>query len=150
MTTIRKATLADVDQVRELGKNVKGFETSEGTITFRPKEILKNCINKEDVLIYVAENREEKKIVGFIIGNLNHSLKKAELENIYVHESQRHQGIGKSLMEAILTEITSLNIENVCALTTNTYITDFTAQFNFEKGEQFFRMDLVLSDNFKK
>ena len=87
---IRKATLADVEQIRDLGNKTKEFETSEGVVTFRPKEIIQDCINKEDVVMLVAEENE---IIGFILANVNHSLKKAELENIVVREDQRGKGI---------------------------------------------------------
>lgn len=143
---IRKATSIDVEQIRNLGNSTKEFETSNGVVLFRPKEIIQNCINKNDVLILVAEEKTE--IVGFIIANLNCSLKKAELENLVVREDTRKLGIWTELMKIMLEELKELQIENVVGLT-NTLV-EFLQQFGFEKGNQFFRMDVTLSDSFKK
>ncbi|MDR3169416.1 MAG: hypothetical protein LBU27_06800 [Candidatus Peribacteria bacterium] len=85
---IRKATLADVEAIRNLGNVTKEFATSEGIVIFRPKEVITNCIDKDNVILLVAE---EDGVIGFMLANLNHSLKKAELENLVVCEEQRHQ-----------------------------------------------------------
>jgi N-acetylglutamate synthase-like GNAT family acetyltransferase len=51
-------------------------------------------------------------------------------------------------MERMLEELKNLQIENVVGLT-NTLV-DFVQKFGFEKGNQFFWMDLVFSDTFKR
>ena len=143
--TIRKALLQDVEKIWELG-DVKEFETSEDIVTFWPKSILENCINKLDVMILVLE--EENIIIGFMITNINSSLKKAELENIYVMAEYRCQGYGKALLQRTIEELAKLEIENVCAMSNDAV--DFLLKNNFTKGNQFYWMDLALSDRFIK
>ena len=57
MVDIREAKLIDVNAIWDLGKCVQEFETADDIVTFWPKSILKNCIDKNDVQILVAEAR---------------------------------------------------------------------------------------------
>ena len=143
---IRKATMDDIDTIWELGKNVSGFETAEDIVTFWPKSILENCIDKNDVLIKVLEI--DSAIVGFIIANINNSLKKAELENQYVLLEYRHQGYGKAMLHDMIEDLETLGVENVVALSSDEV--DFLLRNGFTKGNQFYWMDLALNERFKK
>ena len=144
--SIRLANQNDVDTIWELGKNINEFETSEDIVMFWPKSILKDCINKSDVMILVAEN--EDKIIGFYIININLSFKKAELENMYVINEYRHKGIGKALLNRSLDKLSEIGIENVCALSDDAV--DFLVRNGFSKGNQFYWMDLALDERFKR
>lgn len=146
MYKIRCAIEKDVDIIWNLGNNVKEFETTSGVITFWPKEILKECINKDDVLVLVAE--ESDKIIGFIIININLSLKKADIENIYVLDSYRQQGIGSKLIKSAIERIKQKGIENICHLTSDNYY--FWEKNGFIRGNNFCWMDLILTNRFKK
>jgi len=143
---IRRASQNDVSAIWDLGKNVTSFETAEDIVTFWPKSILENCIDKRDVLILVAE--KENEIIGFFIVNINLSLKKAELENMYVIEEYKHKGIGQALLQKALEEVTQMGVENVCAMASDAV--DFLQRNGFTKGNQFHWMDLALADRFKK
>ena len=90
---IRKATKKDVEGVWNIGNNVSEFKTAENVVIFWPKETLENCVDKKDILFYIVEI--ESKIIGFTIVNLNQSLGKAEIENIYIMKEYRKKGIGK-------------------------------------------------------
>jgi len=144
--TVRKASKNDIPIIWDMGKNVSGFETADDIVTFWPKSILENCTDKNDVLILVAE--KEEKIVGFFIVNINLSLKKAELENMYVLREYRQKGIGKLLLQKSLEELSKINIENVCAMSDDAV--DFLQKNGFSKGNQFYWMDLALTDRFRK
>lgn len=72
---IRMAKNEDVEEIWNIGSNVSEFKTAENVVIFWPKETLKNCINKEDILFYVVAL--ENKLIGFSIVNLNKSLGKA-------------------------------------------------------------------------
>ncbi len=143
--SIRTAKKEDINQIWELGKNVDAFETSEDTATFCPKSILKNCINKNDVLILVAESKGD--IIGFSLLNINDSLRKGEIENIFILEQFRRQGYGKDLLKRSIQEFKKRKIEDICALSNSV---SFFANFGFSKGKQFHWMELALSKRFKK
>ena len=100
---IRIAKNEDVEQVWNIGNNVSEFRTAENVVIFWPKETLENCINKDDILFYVVET--ENKIIGFSIVNLNKSLGKAEIENIYVLPEYRKNKIGTAILDEILREL---------------------------------------------
>jgi N-acetylglutamate synthase-like GNAT family acetyltransferase len=142
----RKATVEDVDKIWELGENVSGFVTSEDVVTFWPKAILKNSVDKPDVLIKVAE--VDNKIVGFVIVNINKSLSKAEIENIFVSEDYRRQGIASELIKSAIAELKGDGIENVVALSDDAV--DLLMALGFSKGKQFYWMDLLLGNDFRK
>lgn len=143
---IRKAKMEDVNTIWEMGRNVSNFETAKTIVTFWPVSVLENCIDKEDVLILVVEL--ENKIIGFIILNINQSLFKAEIENIYILEKYRKNGYGEELLTQALNELRNYNIENVCAMSDD--IVEFLVKRGFTKGNQFYWMDLAFSDRFKR
>ena len=142
----RIAKKEDVEQVWNIGNNVSEFKTAENVVIFWPKEILENCINKEDILFYVVEI--ENKIIGFSIVNLNQSLGKAEIENIYVLPKYRKNKIGTALLDKILQELKIRNYNNVNCLADEAI--SFYEKYGFTKGKDFVWMDIVLSDKFKR
>ena len=142
---IRTAKKEDVQEVWNIGNNVSEFKTAENVVVFWPKEILENCINKEDIIFYIVE--EEEKIVGFSIVNLNKSLGKAEIENIYVLPEYRKNKIGTAILDRILQELKNRKFNNVNCLADEA--TEFYKKYGFTKGKMFTWMDITLSDNFK-
>ena len=143
---IRKARKTDIPVICELGNEVSEFETSEDIVLFWPQTILENCLDKEDVLILVAE--KDEKIIGFYVSNINQSLKKAEIENQYVVPEYRHQGYGRALLNQTINELKAMGIENVCVMASD--VVDFMLKNGFTKGNQYYWMDLALTDRFKK
>lgn len=143
---IRIAKKEDVEQVWNIGNNVSEFKTAENVVIFWPKETLENCINKEDILFYVVEI--ENKIIGFSIVNLNQSLGKAEIENIYVLPKYRKNKIGTALLDKILQELKNRKYNNVNCLADEAI--EFYKRCGFTKGKGFAWMDITLSDNFKR
>lgn len=142
---IRKATKKDVEGVWNIGNNVSEFKTAENVVIFWPKETLENCVDKKDILFYIVEI--ESKIIGFTIVNLNQSLGKAEIENIYIMKEYRKKGIGKKLLEKILEELKIRKYNNVNSLADEAI--EFYKHNGFSKGKNFAWMDMVLSENFK-
>ncbi|MCL2384030.1 MAG: GNAT family N-acetyltransferase [Oscillospiraceae bacterium] len=143
---IRKATKEDIQTICEFGRNVSGFETAEDVVGFWPKEILENCVGREEVLILVASIEEN--IIGFFIININIFLKNAILENMYVIEEYRNKGVGKLLLQESLKEVIKIGIENVCAMADEA--ADFLEANGFSKGRHFCWMNLILGDGFKR
>ncbi len=143
---IRMAQKEDIEQVWEIGNSVSEFKTAENVVIFWPKETLKNCISKEDILFYVVEL--ETKIIGFSIVNLNKSLGKAEIENIYVLPEYRKNKIGTAILDKILQELKVRKYNNVNCLADEA--TEFYKRYGFTKGKKFSWMDITLSDDFKR
>ena len=143
---IRIAKNEDVEQVWNIGNNVSEFRTAENVVIFWQKETLENCINKDDILFYVVET--ENKIIGFSIVNLNKSLGKAEIENIYVLPEYRKNKIGTAILDEILRELKNRKYNNVNCLADEA--TEFYEKYGFTKGKDFAWMDIVLSGNFKR
>lgn len=133
---IRKTNIIGIDKYLEKIKNA----------IFWPKEILENCINKEDILFYVVEI--ENKIIGFSIVNLNKSLGKAEIENIYVLPEYRKNKIGTAILDEILQELKERKYNNVNCLADEA--TEIYKRYGFTKGKDFAWMNIALSDNFKR
>lgn len=90
---------------------------------------------------------EKKEIIGFSIVNLNQSLGKAKIENIYVLPEYRKNRIGTAILDKILQELKIRNYNNVNCLADEA--TEFYRRYGFTKGKNFVWMDMVLSEEFK-
>ena len=143
---IREGKNKDVEAVWNMGNNVSKFKTTENVVIFWPKEILKKCIDKEDILFYVVEL--ENRIIGFSIVNLNQSLGKAEIENIYILPKYRNNRIGRKLLDVILQKLKDKNYNNVNCLADEAI--GFYEHYGFTKGKSFVWMDITISDSFKR
>jgi len=151
MILIRGAKHQDIEVLWSLGKTVAEFSVNNNeTITFWPKDILGKAVSSSDTLILVAEANQQ--IVGFIIANLNVSLRKAIIENVYVSPENRDAGIGSKLLAELLANLDGTNIEYVSTLipldadnASRLYL-----EAGFSKGEPFLWLDKSLSDTFKQ
>lgn len=146
---IRKAAVEDADAIYELGKSVAEFNVSDETVTFWPKELLENAVQSDDVLVFVAE---EETIVGLIIANYNHSLKKAIIENIYVMPAMRGKGVGDKLLKQMLAALSEKGCEYIVTLVPPTAPSaiELYQRAGFSKGETFLWLDKSVGDNFRK
>lgn len=143
---IRTAKNEDVEEIWNMGNKVPEFKTAKNVVIFWPKETLRNCVDKEDILFYVVEL--ENKIIGFSIVNLNKSLGKAEIENIYVLPEYRKNKIGRKLLDVILKELKDKKYNNVNCLADEAI--EFYEHYGFTKGKTFAWMDIAISDTFKR
>lgn len=150
MMQIRKAGAKDVDAIYDLGRAVPQFAVNEETITFWPKDILGQAVASDDTIVLVAE--ADQHIVGFIIANLNVSLRKAIIENVYVRPENRDAGTGSKLLDELLTSLGGTGIEYVSTLipldadsATHLYV-----EAGFSKGESFLWLDKPLTATFRQ
>lgn len=147
---IREVIKKDVESIFELGKNISGFEVSNDIVTFWPVQLLKNSVNKEDVIFLLIE--KEKNIIGFIIMNLNYSLSKGEIEDVYIIDKERNKGYGSMLLkkavELAKNKGIKYKIEYINALTNTAE--GFFEKNDFIKGNMFTWFSLPLTDIFKK
>ena len=115
MIEIRKVTPEDIPTIHAMGENVDEFHTSDHAPNFWPEAILCECISKDDVYFLVAASNDE--LVGFVIANLNRSLSKALIENIFVKPEFRGQGIGTSLAKRVIDTAKADNYQFISVLT---------------------------------
>ncbi len=146
MYTIIKAELDDIEQIWELGRDVEKYLTPIERFHFWTKDILNNCVDKDDVIINVA--KVENEVIGFIIANCNNTLRKAEIENIVVKVNHRNRGIGSSLLGKTIDELYKLQFSNICALENDAI--EFYKKSNFTEKNRFTWLDLLLSNGNNK
>jgi N-acetylglutamate synthase-like GNAT family acetyltransferase len=95
---LRKAEEADVPRIRELMRSVPGFWSSDWR-----HNALELALGSSTVLAYVWEN--ESQILGFVCA---HDLGfRAYLNELVVAEPCRMNGIGRSLVERVTSELNS-------------------------------------------
>jgi ribosomal protein S18 acetylase RimI-like enzyme len=146
---IRKAALTDADAIFELGRSVSEFAVNNETVNFWPKELLAHAIQSDDVLILVAE---DEAVIGFIIVNHNHGLKKALIENIYVLPDRRGQGVGAKLMKQMLELLPEMGCQYVVTLVPPNAqdAINLYRHSGFSEGETFVWFDKAIDNGFKK
>lgn len=147
---IRLADPADVEAIHVLGENVSEFSVNNETITFWPKDLLTHAVQSDDVLLLVAEDKNA--IVGFVTINYSHGLKKALIENIYVHPDMRGQGIGDQLLQKMFELLPDMGCEYVATLVPldAKSAVSLYERSGFDRGESFLWLDKSLSESFRK
>lgn len=142
MIEIRKASLEDIPIVYALGQDVTEFHTSDQAPNFWPEEVLRECIDKDDVYFFVAVSGD--KVVGFIIANLNKSLEKALIENIFVVPDFRGQGVGLILTKNVIEVAKSDDYQFISVLTPPDDIAAIKVyeRAGFSRGEVFLWLDI--------
>lgn len=150
MVQVRKAKATDVDAIHTLGIAVPQFSVNTETVTFWPKDILAQAVTSNNTLILVAE--ADQQVVGFIIANLNLSLRKAIIENVYVRPKNRDAGIGSMLLNGLLASLSGTAIEYIATLIPLNALdaSRLYEEAGFSKGESFLWLDTSLSDTFKR
>lgn len=142
MIEIRKAQHQDIAAVYKMGENVDEFRTSNQAPNFWPEAVLLDCVDSDDVDFLIASIDGE--IVGFVIVNLNKSLSKALIENIFVKPAFRKQGIGFGLVTRAIDRARSDGYQFISVLTPpNDHAAIKTYQkAGFSTGEIFLWMDI--------
>ena len=112
MTTIRKANMNDLEEIRHLNHKLFLFDyPNDQTLnTDWPnqqagEEYFTKRINNETGMCFVAE--DSGKLIGYVTGRVydeidkTDTLLRSELDNIYVEEAVRGSGIGRDLVLAL-------------------------------------------------
>lgn len=148
--TVRNAAVGDAEAIFSLGQSVSEFSVNNETVNFWPKPLLENAISSKDTFIIIAE--ENEKLVGLAIATYNEGFRKAIIENIYVNQSLRNQGIGRLLLEKLLKQLSERKCEYVATLVplSANSATKLYESLGFSRGEQFLWLDKSLGDNFKR
>lgn len=142
MVEIREVTSADIPIIHKMGENVDEFHTSDQAPNFWPEAVLRECVARDDVYFFVAVLGDE--IAGFVIVNLNRSLSKALIENIFVKPDFRRQGIGTKLAKKVIDAARSDQFQFVSVLTPPDDIAAIKTyeKAGFSRGETFLWLDI--------
>jgi ribosomal protein S18 acetylase RimI-like enzyme len=144
---IRLAEDQDIDQLYALGLGVSEFEVSAETVEFWPKATLSAAVGSPDVAIAVAV--DDGKVLGFAIANINPTLRKAMIENLFVSPDRRGKGIGGDIVRYLCDVVTAAyNCSYIATLVPpeaegalQTY-----QQSGFVKGESFVWLDKAFGE----
>lgn len=147
---IRQAVRNDISAIYQLGKAVEEFSVNNETVAFWPEELLAQAVTSPDVLILVAEENEI--IFGFILTNYSHGLKKAIIENVYVHRDKRGQGISDKLLHQAIKLLHEKGCEYLATLVPPDAqgAIDLYTRNGFHLGERFIWLDRSLNNRFTR
>lgn len=140
---IRKAIQDDVDVLLKIGQQVPEFHVSK-LADFWEKEDLCAWIDSQDDLILIAEENDQ--IIGFCFFAVHLATAKATLENVWVKEAHRQQGVADSLFQEAWKFLREREINYVALLVKQN---NFSAKQCFEKegfskGETVVWMDRMI------
>lgn len=119
---IRKAKKEDLQEIKNLRYALAKFEKKLGHNIVEPEwpytEVGEKDLNYflNEQYIYVAE--EDGKIVGFITGEIFkkkvwYTVQLGSINNLYIIEKYRNNGIGKKLMQTMINALKEKGITNI-------------------------------------
>lgn len=142
------ATLKDLDQIHELGKNTPELTVSNSA-EFSSKEELQNGITSQSGVFLIA--KQDSKIIGFIYANTNDfempSNATACIVYLVVKPEFRQQKIGQTLYDECEKLLKAKNIKTIycwASLDGNGEIINFMQKNGFESGHKYVWMDKAL------
>jgi len=137
---------ADVAAVHASGVNVESFQTTGAEATkspFWPKNRLEKWVQSEEDVLLVAE--AEDMIVGYFLSHLHDTTGTAYIENLFVKELYRRQGIGERLLREGVDRIVENGGRYISALTKtdNEAMQELLKKTGFNEGDTFVWMDRI-------
>lgn len=141
---IRKLKLQDVDAVLKLGQKEEAFAASSDMEGFWPRSHLESMVDADQDVLLVAE--EDGSVIGFVLCFLHKPSGKATIENIFVCEDSRRNGVANSLLQEALTRLKDRGFTYVVASVeeSNKSSQDLFEASDFNKEKKFFWMDKEL------
>lgn len=141
-----KINKKDISEICLMGNSVKEFEVDDDVVSFWPEHVLEKIVkSKNAICLKCVENDD---ILGFIIVAYLKDFSKATIENIFVKEEYRKQGIGRKLVLEVINILKKKNCAYLDAFTKEK-IEEFLF-WGFSKGNDFSWMSLCLDESFKK
>lgn len=131
---IRSANKKDSSRIYEMGTETREFEVSDDEDIFWNKSTLEQWFSNSKDVCLVAE--KDNQIVGFILSHIHIPTGKVEIENIFVGEAYRGQGVASELFQNLLDDYESQDAEFAVAITLedNTKIHEFNRKMGFQRG----------------
>ena len=133
---IRPATLTDVVLIGGLGRSLQEFDVGTGR-TFWSDEQLERWVQSPTDCTLVAASKRD--IAGFLLAQYHPPTRKGVVENLYVDQRYRGQGIGQALLSRCEQELKNRGCVYLCALvqTENTSSWHTLAKAGFSSGHLF-------------
>ena len=137
----------DVETVHQSGVHVEAFQTSQTEASetpFWPRDRLRRWVKADEDVLLVAEN--DGQIIGYFLSHLHETTGTAYVENIFVKENYRRQGVGESLFREGIERIADRGGRYISVLTKtdNEKMIKFLKKLNFNKGDEFVWMDKII------
>ncbi len=141
MTSIRKATIVDLQTIQELNNKLCTKENAEFDPTVNPKfatsdgglSYFKKALESDEKLVLIAEDNNTA--IGYIVGGIEqvgdfrNIPNMCEADNMWIDEKYRSQGIGKQFMSELETWAKSKGIKRMRVV----------ASYKNEKGIRFYK-----------
>ncbi|MGD0729007.1 MAG: N-acetyltransferase [Candidatus Micrarchaeaceae archaeon] len=147
---IRNMNLKDVGAVYRLGIKTEEFYSSDDYGTWYPKDALEEWLKyKKDDVLLVAESNN--KVVGFALTYV-HFKKWALLDSAAVLPKYRKKGIGNQLMDQTLARLKKIGVVYAQGFirNNNKQMLKYIKKFGFEIGNNFYVVDRLFEENFKR
>lgn len=158
---IRKATQNDFSSIIEMPIKLATHLSKSYDPTVKPdwflsndaKEFYLEFLTDKTKCIYVAE--EEKKIIGFIVGELfdktEYWYRKincfAELDELYVDEEYRSKGVGSKLMDKFKEWCKEQGVDRISLEVSSTNVPSILFYQKHSFKEQYVVMEMALEEN---
>lgn len=111
---IRKAQLEDLEKIYYYGSGAEEFFVGEETGGFWSKRQLRNWILSENDICLVAIYN--KNLIGFLLSSFHKPTNKLTIENLYVVEKRRKQGVAKKILQYLMSKAFSLGSVYIMSL----------------------------------
>ena len=147
---IREMKPKDVTAVYSLGIKTREFYSSDDYGSWYPKEALREWLkHKNDDVLLVAESKG--KVVGFSLSYV-HFRKWALMDSIAVVPKYRKKGVGRELVDQTLKLLKKKGVVYAQAFLRNNNkpIFRLVKKFGFQKGNNFYVVDRLFQENFKR
>jgi len=137
----------DVEKVHASGVEVVEFQASEreaDETPFWPKEKIRDWLKTENDVLLIAEKDEE--IIGYFMSLFHIPTGLAYIENVFVEENYRKEGVGDKLFEKGIKRLKDNGARYVAVLSKpdNYQMHSLLDDRAFNRGNQFVWRDKIL------
>lgn len=138
---IRKATIQDVDNIFQLGKYIDEFKVNEKNSFWQYEQLVewvKSSNTGKDVILVSKDDNGH--IVGFVLSQLHRPTGKATIENLFVKEEFRNQGLAIELLNNCILELKKSGASFICLLAQSDHkkLVSYYEKNGFKKGMEFY------------
>lgn len=136
MSIIRAATRPDATAILQAGRDAPEFQISTGGGFWTINQLVQWIDASSDVVL-VAE--QDATLAGFILSQHHLPTGKATIENLYVAQQYRHQGIGSALVSECMARLRMNGCQYIAASAKETtpHVKELLIRNGFEPGYTF-------------
>lgn len=139
---IRSLKNKDIPEIIKIGRKVKEFYISPVSRFWTREELISLSKSKEDVCLIA----ETDKIVGFAICTSHKPTRTAALEDIWINQNHRGEGVGGKMIKELARQLRKKKYTYLCGFTlVSNKHKDFFKKYGFTLGEKGYWFDRDLS-----